>query len=515
MKKIYLLIVLVSQFGIAQAPAIEWQKCLGGTTDDVASSIQQTTDGGYILAGYTRSNNGDVTGNHGNSDYWVVKLAAAGTIQWQKTLGGTEDEYAYSIQQTTDGGYIVAGYTLSNNGNVTGNHGNNDYWIVKLSATGTIEWQKALGGTQDEYAESIQQTRDGGYIVAGYTNSNNGDVSGNHGGIDMWIVKLATTGTIQWQKTLGGTYADGAYGGESVKQTSDGGYIVAGFAASINGDVTGHIGALDYWIVKLTNIGTIEWQKSLGGTASEMVFSINQSLDGGYIVAGTTQSNDGDVTGNHGGNGNDAWIVKLSTTGTIEWEKTIGGTNDDYIRSIKQNTDGSYIAGGYTFSNDGDVSGNHSSSWDLWVVKFSNTGTIQWQKALGGTAMEGTGSIQQTSDGGYITAGSSNSLDGDVTGLHQSVDAWVVKLGPDALSTTTFAANSIKIFPNPTSSVLTVQGGANLLFDKMIVTDLAGKAVLVQEQNTNQINVEKLASGMYILQAFAGEDKFVSKFVKE
>ena len=507
-------LVLVQFATLAQAPAIEWQKSFGGTAEEEASSIQQTTDGGYIVAGYTTSNNGNVTGNHGYSDYWVVKLSATGTIQWQKTLGGTLVDGAYCIQQTIDGGYIVAGYTDSNEGDVTGNHGNYDYWVVKLSAAGIIEWQKALGGTGDDYAESIKQTRDGGYIVAGYTNSNNGDVTGNHGGNDIWIVKLSMSGTIQWQKALGGTFGESTFGSESIQQTSDGGYITSGFSASYNGDVTNHIGALDYWVVKLTNTGTIEWEKSLGGTASEMAYSINQTSDGGYIVGGTTQSNDGDVTVNHGGNGNDSWIVKLSGTGTIQWEKTLGGTDDDYIRSIKQTSDGNYIAGGYTRSNDGDVSGNHGD-WDLWIVKLSATGTILWQKVLGGTGPDGALSIQQTSDGGYIAAGSSSWNNGDVTENQGSGDYWVVKLAPDTLSTTDFLGNDLKMFPNPATATLTIQNPNNFSISKIIITDLEGKTVRQQEQNATQINVEQLATGMYILQAYSGEEKYTGKFFKK
>ncbi|MGB4094684.1 MAG: T9SS type A sorting domain-containing protein, partial [Bacteroidales bacterium] len=145
---------------------------------------------GYIVAGETWSNDGDVSGNHGNSDYWVVKLNSSGDIEWQKCLGGTNSDWAYSIQQTNDSGFIVAGYTHSNNGDVSGNHGYYDYWVVKLNSSGDIEWQKCIGGTNYEFANSIQQTSDGGFIVAGETLSNNGDVSGNHGYSDAWVVKL-------------------------------------------------------------------------------------------------------------------------------------------------------------------------------------------------------------------------------------------------------------------------------------------------------------------------------------
>ncbi len=189
---------------IPAQPAIQWQKSLGGSVSEVAQAIQKTNDGGYIIAGFTTSNNGDVSGNHGGGDWWVVKLNATGEIQWQRALGGTSTESAYSIQQTSDGGYIVAGRTHSNDGDVTGNHGDWDCWVVKLTSTGAIEWQKAFGGSSLDEAYSIQQTTDGGYILAGNSMSTDGDVTGNHGYFDIWVVKMNDTGAIQWQKSLGG-----------------------------------------------------------------------------------------------------------------------------------------------------------------------------------------------------------------------------------------------------------------------------------------------------------------------
>ncbi len=160
--------------------------------------MHQTIDGGYIVAGYSNSNDGDVTGNHGNYDYWIVKIDTTGNIQWQKSLGGTGYDYAYSMQQTSDGGYVVAGQSDSNDGDITGNHGGStDYWIVKLDNTGNIQWQKSVGGTSTDLGRSIQQTSDGGYIVAGHSGSNNGDVTGNHGNFDFGIVKLSTNVGIE------------------------------------------------------------------------------------------------------------------------------------------------------------------------------------------------------------------------------------------------------------------------------------------------------------------------------
>ncbi len=379
MKKhiLFLLIIFSNSYFFYAQPNIEWQKCLGGTSDDFAYSIQQTTDGGYIVAGTTQSNDSDVTGNHGSRDYWIVKLDNSGGIQWQKCLGGSNGEGIVSIQQNSDGGYIVSGLSISNDGDVTGNHGGSDFWIIKLDSAGGIQWQKCLGGSDVEVANSIQQTTDGGFIVAGNSLSNDGDVTGNHGDYDYWIVKLDSTGVIQWQKSLGGTGDDRAY---FIQQTSDGGYIVAGRSISNDCDVTGNHGYYDYWIVKLDSTGDIHWQKCFGGSDSEIPKSIQQTSDGGYIIAGYSGSNDGDVTGNHFFL--DYWIVKLNSIGVIQWQKSLGGTGFDDSNSIQQTSDGGYIVAGFSNSINGDVTGKHGN-FDYWIVKLDssvNVAVTEFQK---------------------------------------------------------------------------------------------------------------------------------------
>ena len=445
----------------AQAPEIEWQKSLGGSLDDYAYSIQQTSDGGYIVAGMSRSNDGDVSGHHHNGtnyDYWIVKLEATGNIQWQKSLGGRLEDGAYSIQQTSDGGYIVAGSSNSNNGDVSGVHsvqyGYPDYWVVKLNSLGDIEWQKALGGSSGDVAYSIQQTSDDGYIVAGSSTSSDGNVSSNHGGIDAWLVKLNSLGSIQWEKPLGGSGWDYA---KSIKQTSDGGYIVAGASWSNDGDVSSNQGYSDVWIVKLDTLGSIQWQKSLGGSGEDIAESIQQTSDGGYIVAGSSWSNDGDVSGNHGST--DYWVVKLNSLGSMEWQKSLGGSSNEQAYSIQQTSDGGYIVAGESQSNDGDVSGHQGHS-DVWVIKLNSTGSIQWQKSLGGSGLDIAYSIRQAFDGGYIMAGISKSNDGDVSGNHGGIDFWVVKLAPDVPATYTITTVSNPAVGGSTSGGGTYEEGS-------------------------------------------------------
>jgi uncharacterized delta-60 repeat protein len=368
-----------------------WAASYGGKGSEYAftSSIQQTSDGGYVVGGYTTSFGA------GDWDFWVLKLTQDGTIQWQKTYGGQSHDEAHSIQQTLDGGYVVAGYTESFGAGVS------SVWVLKLREDGTIQWQKTFGGTEwwaSEGAWSIQQTSDGGYVVAGFTT-----YFGVGGPMDFWVLKLREDGTIQWQKTFGGTGFDDARAGP-IQQTADGGYVVAGRTDSFGA------GRSDFWVLKLTEDGTIQWQKTYGGRADDQPHSIQQTSDGGYVVAGWTSS--------FGAGDWDFWVLKLRENGTVQWQKTYGGREWDEARSIRRTLDGGYVVAGGT-----DSFGAGRS--DFWVLKLDGNGTIQWQRTYGERADDDAMSIRQTSDGGYVVAGWTESF-GAGNG-----DLWILKLDKD------------------------------------------------------------------------------------
>jgi len=355
---------------------VQWQKTFGGWYDDEAESIQQTTDGGYIVAGRTESF------GSGEEDVYTLKLNSKGEVEWQKTFGGEGRDWANSIQQTTDGGYIVAGWTNSFGS------GGHDVYILKLNSKGEVEWQKTFGGEDSDVANSVQQTTDGGYIVAGWTNSFGSGES------DVYILKLNSKGDVQWQKTFGGKYGDGA---NSIQQTTDDGYIVAGVTKSEG------FGAEDMYILKLNSKGDLEWEKTFGGERSDGAESIQQAIDGGYIVAGWTYS--------FGSGWEDVYILKLNSKGEVEWEKTFGGENSDGANSIQQTTDGGYIVAGWTWS--------FGSGEYIYILKLNAKGQLEWQKTFGGKNDYGANSIQQTTDGGYIVAGWTESY---------SLDDYILKL---------------------------------------------------------------------------------------
>ena len=412
-----------------------WKKCLGGSGYDAACSVLPTADGGYVVAGDTASDDGDVSGNHGGGywDGWIVKIDNCGNIKWQKCLGGSNLDSLDDIEQTTDGGYITVGETYSNDGDVIGTHGGPDIWVVKLDPDGNVQWQKCIGGSDEDTCidglENIHQTNDGGYVLVGTTNSVDGDADNGQSQAYFWdilVVKLDKQGAVQWHKRLGSS--DGTEYGSCITQTTDGGYIVAGstFGSNLNeGEFNGYHNGQDIWLVKLSSIGAVQWDKCLGGSGYEYPDSVQLTSDGGYIIAGYTDSSNGDISGNHGGE--DAWVVKLDSAGEIQWQKCLGGSGDDSASSIQQTKDGGYIVSGLTNSTNGEVSGNHGGI-DCWVIKLASNGDFLWQKCLGGSGDEVACNIRQTVDGDYILSGRTSSSDGDVSGNHGGVDAWVVRM---------------------------------------------------------------------------------------
>jgi hypothetical protein len=421
--RLYALIIfsLGLKQGLSQ-PNLEWQKSFGGSSTDAVISLSKSADGGYYLGNLSSSSNGDISNPHGIEDYWIVKTDANGNLQWEKSYGGNSGDWLREIYSTDDGGAILSGYSSSTNGNVTSNSGGEDYWIVKINSTGDIIWEFSFGGSLEDRCLSIDKTSDNGFILGGYSNSINGDVTGNNGLSDFWVVKINSEGVLDWAKSYGGTGQDRA---NKIQTTNDGGFIVVGYSSSSDGDISVNNGISDFWIIKLDVNGNLQWEKSYGGTQSEAARSVEQTSDGGYIVCGETSSLDGNVSINHGIE--DAWIIKLSATGDLEWEKTIGGGDYDIANFIEPTEDGHYIIGGATFSVDQDMTGNNGAG-DGWLVKLNSSGSIVWLTFFGGSSYDDINSVVTTTDGGLLLGGTNFSTDGDATTHSGMGDCWIVKL---------------------------------------------------------------------------------------
>jgi hypothetical protein len=529
-----------------QAPGIEWQKCYGGD----GKCIVQTFDSGYAIAGSITSTDSSIKGfhpsldtTHPTADILLIKLNSSGAIQWQKCYGGSGEEAAYSIIQTSDHGFAIAGQTTSKDGDVTGNNSaidDVDGWIIKIDTSGNIEWEKCFGTENQKpysgyvYPYSIIQNTIGEYVVAG------AEIFTSEGcypeSTDAFVIKLDSSGKLLWQQCYGGTSGDKAW---SIIQTYDGGYCFAGETASTDGLVSGyHVDSTyaigpDIWVVKINSSGGFEWQKCLGGSSSDysgLSRSIVQTADSGFVIGGSTGSSDGDVSGLHNGS-EDAWVVKVNSSGAIQWQKCYGGKFTDGANSLIKTSDGGFVFTGVTNSDDGDVSGHHPKldstpgrTRDIWVVKLNSAGVIQWQKCLGGSGNDEGYSIIETKDGGYALTGITTSNDGDVSGIHPNGDMWIVKLKAPMNSvenSSIGSSNFTSVYPNPSTDEIHLQLYHSMPVQQMQFYNLLGAQYFPEyqiENTTASVDVHNLPVGSYIVRVLysspdGGNNIEVQKFL--
>ena len=343
----------------------EWSKTFGGSGYDLGDSVQQTADGGFIIAGQTSSFGA------GGSDVYLIKTDGSGSEQWSKTFGGSDYDYGRSVQQTADGGFIIAGFTDSFGA------GASDVYLIKTDNSGSEQWSKTFGGSNYDYGYSVQQTADGGFIIVGDTLSFG---AGEYDQSDLYLIKTDNSGSEQWSKTFGGS--DDDYG-RSVQQTADGGFIIAGQTSSFGA------GGSDVYLIKTDGSGSEQWSKTLGRSENDYGYSVQQTADFGFIIVGQT--------------GGDVYLIKTDNSGNEQWSKTFGGIYWDGGRSVQQTADGGFIIVGSTSSFGADFT-------DVYLIKTEGSGSEQWSKTFGGIYYDGGYSVRQTADGGFIIVGAKDSF---------------------------------------------------------------------------------------------------------
>ena len=422
-----LFVLLITSLASAQQ---RWTKTYGGSGNDQSSSAQQTSDGGYVVAGYTNSYGA------GGYNVWLVKTNASGDTVWTRTYGGSLDDVGLSVQQTSDGGYIVTGWTNSFGA------GKYDVWLIKTNASGDTLWTRTYGGTGMDEGESVQQTSDGGYIVAGYTNSFGAGIG------DVYLIKTNASGDTLWTRTYGGARDDWGY---SVRQTSDGGYIVAGTTLSFGA------GGYDAYLIKTNPSGDTLWTRTFGGAGDDEGHSVQQTSDGGYVIAGSTNS--------FGAGGYDAYLIKTNASGGITWTKTYGGLSDDWSLSVLQNTDGGYTVAGLTAS-------FGAGGYDVYLVRTSASGDTLWTRTYGTSNNEYSYSVRPTSDEGYIIAGQTQPPAGAYDVYLIKTDANGSAAVEEPARTRPEAAGRVEATPNPFESFTRIPGHEGERFN---LYDISGK----------------------------------------
>lgn len=409
---------------------VVFAKTMGGSLNDSAQSIIETTDGGYAIIGHTQSTNGAIENKTNTSfDFWLLKFNSKDQLQWQNTYGGSDDDRGLDIVQTEDGGYAILGHSKSSDGDVTENAGANDFWMCKLNSTGDISWQKSYGFLGADIGYALTITSDGGYLLTGVLDVSASGGQGNsktlsplHAGGDYWAIKLNANGEKEWSKFFGGTFTDTPY---DVIQTQDNSYIIVGSSDSDDVDIKGNKGTYDFWAVKISESGSLIWEKSFGGSEIDEAWEISATNDGNFVIVGDTRSSDNDVLENNGAA--DVFIIKITPDGNIVWQKSFGGTSFDAARSISKTSDGGFIISGSSRSSDGDISKNNGQN-DALILKIDANGNLQWQKTIGGSSIDLAFDAIELGDGSVIVVGESNSNNVDITENKGFTDLLVFKV---------------------------------------------------------------------------------------
>ena len=430
MKNIFLLLVVLFLFscsdddseiqdnGYDQAEflgEIDWVKSFGGTDEETAQSVIRTSDGGYAILGYSKSTDGDLSGKTTEvNDYWLVKLDAEGNLVWSETYGGSKDDRGQSIIQTSDGGYAVTGYAMSDDGDGSSNQGFHDNWILKLDELGAIEWEKSFGFSGHDHSYDLLQTADGGFFFAGFLDITaalddgtyyKGNSLTRHGVGEFWGTKIDASGNLEWRSYYGGTNNDRAH---AVIEADDGSYVMAGFSESDDYDISNTKGSYDFWVIKLSNTGELLWERSFGGSGIEIAYDISKTDDGGYVVTGNTFSTDKDVSMNHGES--DVWLIKIDDDGNLLWEKTYGGERFDAAQGVSTTYNGGFIITGNSKSIEGDTEENMGEN-DIWLIKTDPQGNMVWQGTFGGSGIDYGFDAVENLDKSIILVGESSSND--------------------------------------------------------------------------------------------------------
>ena len=406
------------------APTSVWDRTIGANGNEGLPLLVATPDGGFLLGGYSDSSlSGDKSEpTRGKVDYWIVKVDANGTKQWDKTFGGNDYDYLRSLITTPDGGFLLGGESSSDRSgdksepSTPSEYLNTDYWVVKINASGVKQWDKTIGGSRSDFLTSMTTTADGGFMVAGHSYSSmSGDKSEpSRGKVDYWVVKIDANGTKQWDKTFGGSGEDDLH---SLIATSDGGFLLGGYSDSdLSGDkseapkVNSIPGLGDYWVVKMTANGTKQWDKTLGGAGPDLLRSMIATTDGGFLVGGESRS---DQSGNKSASAKgetDYWVVKIDGRGTQLWDKAFGGSRTNSLQCMIPLANGSFLLGGYSNSGQsGDKSEPARGNYDYWLVNINDKGIRQWDKTIGGSSDDEMNAMVASADKTVMLVGDSSS----------------------------------------------------------------------------------------------------------
>jgi hypothetical protein len=409
--------------------ALDFAQTFGGSKNEIFFSVENTVDGGYIVAGYTQSNDGDFNLKTNDSfDFLVSKFSSENILEWQKTFGGSDDDRAADIIQTKDGGFAILGYSKSSDADVSENAGGKDFWLLKISSDGNLLWEKSFGFSGADYGTALLETKDGGFLVTGVLDVSSSNGQGNskstatqHAGGDYWAIKTDGSGNLQWSKFFGGSLTELPLG---VLETTDNNFIIVGSSDSDDFNIENNKGSYDFWMVKISATGALLLEKSFGGSKIDEATAITATNDGNFIVVGDTRSSDVDVSLNNGGA--DIWVIKVSTEGDLIWEKTMGGSSFDVAKAVSKTQDNGFLIAGSSRSLDNGFENKGQN--DALVLKVDANGSLLWQKTIGGSEIDFLYDVVELNNKAIIAVGESSSADKDISENKGFTDALIIQL---------------------------------------------------------------------------------------
>ncbi len=506
------LIVLLPLWSQAQFSYIRKQQNIGCYSNDAYSHHVVNKNGEIIMTGYIDSyaTGGCTLATSSTSgvslDGWIAKIDSNWNVMWSQTFGGTKEDRLVKVASCNEG-YVAIGYTYSSDGDITvANKGFMDWWVILVDENGRKIWSKTFGSTGFDNPYDIIETSDKGFVIVGSLGKNDGDATGVaiKGSNDAWIVKLNASGNMVWQKTYGTSKSDYA---STITQISNKSYIVCGRATAADGDLAGNNGAADMWVFKITDTGNMVWSKNMGGSNTEVANCVLKNSGGDLLIGAQSSSSDYDVKNNYGGI--DYWLVKLDTNGNKYWEKNYGGTGDDYLWGIVESIEGGYLLTGNSQSNDNDAVGNHGIYSDILAVKIDDMGKVEWHKMYGGTSGEAVGICHQLKDTSYIMLSIANSNDGDIKKTNGLADAWLVKLGrQDPATVKSEASFGIDVYPTITNGIVNIVTNKHRGEMRFTITNTTGQLVDVpytDELPKRVYDFSLLPRGMYFITASSGD----------
>jgi PKD repeat protein len=410
-------------FSFASRPIKQWQKCLGGSQQDIPAEIIRTNDGNLILLSNIDSHDGDINFNHGSTDIWLSKIDNTGNILWQRSIGGSSIDIATGISELSNGNFMICGYTSSSDGDIPTSYGNFDMLLIYTDSIGEVIWSKVYGGSMVDLCYSGKPTQDGGFLLTGGSYSNDGDICTNYGAQDFCLIKTDCNGNIVWQKSSGGVDNDVCY---DYAEDSHGNIYACGTSKSSIGNPAITQGNYDLNVIKYNKFGDLIWTKSFGGSDYETAQTIIIDSHQNILIGGYTRSINGNISANYGFG--DSWILRINPAGNLVNEKTFGGSGGDNLYSIIETIDGGYLFTSATSSTDHDVQ-NRFGLEDIWLYKTDGSFNVEWSYSYGGSGNDRPVTVLENPDGGFLITGYTFSNNGDVSGQHGTSDIWLINLG--------------------------------------------------------------------------------------